>query len=153
MNFTDPYSLAHRSGVTTAVSSPLGDRLFGGLSFAFTTAAEQPLAPHAILNPATALHLNFDTGKSSTSTKIAIIRRLLQGELDHSNEITRAMKKVADGELRIVVEVSKADIIAALIRLKREVAPKMKITLLGAHESWMVGPNSSPSLDHSKTRR
>ena len=54
------------------------------------------------------------------------------------------MKKVAEGDLRIVVEVSKADIIAALIRLKREVAPKMKITLLGAHESWMV--RSSPDL-------
>ena len=49
---------------------------------------------------------------------------------------------VADGELRLVVEVSKADIIAALVRLKREVAPEMKITLLGAHESWMVCPIS-----------
>lgn len=135
--------LAHRSGVTTAVSFPITNRLFGGLSFAFTTSAEHPLAPHAIVNSATALHLNFETGKSSTSTKIAFIRRLLLGELDHSNEITRAMGKVAEGDLRLVVEVSKADIIAALIRLKREVAPGMKITLLGAHESWMVCPSLS----------
>ena len=126
--------------MTTAVASPFTSRLFGGLSFAFTTSAEHPLAPHAIVDPATALHLNFETGKASTSTKIAFIRRLLLGELDHDNEITAAMKQVAKGELRLVIEVSKADIIAGLVRLKRDVAPDMKITLLGAHESWMVSP-------------
>jgi hypothetical protein len=48
------------------------------------------------------------------------------------------MKKVAKGELRLVVEVTKADIMGALVRLKREVAPEMKMTFVGAHESWMV---------------
>lgn len=131
-------SLAYRSGVTTAVSSPLTSRLFGGLSFAFSTSAPHPLAPHAIVNSATALHLNFQTSKDSTSTKIATIRRLLLGELDETNEITEAMKKAAKGELRLVIQVTKADIMGALVRLKREVAPKIKMTFVGAHESWMV---------------
>jgi hypothetical protein len=124
--------------VTTAVSSPLSSHLFGGVSFAFSTSAAHPLSPHAIINPATALHLNFHTGKESTSTKIAFIRRLLRGESDEVNEITEAMKKVAKGELRLVIDVTKADIMGALVRLKREVAPKVQMTFVGAHESWMV---------------
>ena len=90
------------------------------------------------MNPATALHLNFQTSKDSTSTKIAFIRRLLNGELDESNEITKVMQEVKKGEMRLVVEVTKADIMAALVRLKRDVAPEMKMTFIGGHESWMV---------------
>jgi hypothetical protein len=63
---------------------------------------------------------------------------LLLGELDEVNEITKVMKKVSKGELRLVVEVTKADIMAALVRMKRDVAPDMKMTFVGAHESWMV---------------
>ena len=48
------------------------------------------------------------------------------------------MKKVAKGETRLVVEVTKADIMGALIRLKRDVAPEMKMIFMGGHESWMV---------------
>jgi transcription antitermination factor NusA-like protein len=96
------------------------------------------LAKNAIVNRATALHVNFQTSKDSTSTKIAFIRRLLKGEVDESNEITEVMKKVAKGEVRLVVEVTKADIMGALVRMKRDVAPDMKMTFIGGHESWMV---------------
>lgn len=82
------------------------------------------------------------TTKGSTSTKMALIRRLLLGGLDVDNQITRAMKKVVAGKLRLVVAVDKADIMASLIRLKEAVAPEMKLTFLGAHESWLVGPTS-----------
>jgi hypothetical protein len=92
-----------------------------------------------------ALSINFHTSKDSTSTKIAFIRRLLLGELDEVNEITEVMKKVAKGELRLVVEVTKADIMAALVRLKREIAPKLKMTFVGAHESWMVSALYHPA--------
>lgn len=63
---------------------------------------------------------------------------MLKGELNEDNEITEVMKKVAKGDMRVVVEVAKADIMGALIRLKREVAPEMKMTFILAHESWMV---------------
>ena len=69
---------------------------------------------------------------------------MLLGELDEVNEITEVMKKVSKGELRLVVEVTKADIMAALVRMKREVAPEMKMTFVGAHESWMVSSYISP---------
>jgi hypothetical protein len=62
--------------------------------------------------------------------------------LDEVNEITEVMKKVKEGEMRVVVEVTKADIMAALVRMKRDVAPKMKMTFIGAHESWMVSHTS-----------
>ena len=58
--------------------------------------------------------------------------------MDESNEITEVMKKVAKGETRLVVEVTKADIMGALIRMKRDVAPEMKMIFMGGHESWMV---------------
>jgi hypothetical protein len=48
------------------------------------------------------------------------------------------VKEVKRGERRLVVEVAKADVMAAMVRLKRDVAPGMKMTFLGAHESWMV---------------
>jgi hypothetical protein len=58
--------------------------------------------------------------------------------MDETNEITEVMKKVAKGEMRLVVEVTKADIMGALVRMKRDVAPDMKMTFIGGHESWMV---------------
>jgi len=67
---------------------------------------------------------------------------LLLGELDEVNEITEVMKKVSKGEMRLVVEVTKADIMATLVRMKRDVAPEMKMTFVGAHESWMVSSSS-----------
>ncbi|ORY35366.1 hypothetical protein BCR39DRAFT_509101 [Naematelia encephala] len=135
--------IAYRAGVTAGVGFPIvsggaSGSLFAGLSFAFSTSGAHPLAKGAILNPAAALHLALDNSKISTSTKIGILRRLLQGKVEEETEVTEALQKVAKGELRLVVDVNKADIIAALVRLKKEVAPKMKLTLLGAAESWML---------------
>ncbi|KAK4684354.1 hypothetical protein P7C73_g5825, partial [Tremellales sp. Uapishka_1] len=130
--------LAYRSGVTTGVAYPISASLIGGLSYSFSTSSPHPLAPDAILNPAAALHLGFEDAKYSISTKIAILRRLLLGESGAKTELTRAFKDVAKGKLRVVVEVSNADHMGALVRLKREVAPDMKMTFLGGHEAWLV---------------
>lgn len=130
--------LAYRSGVATAVAFPISFNLFAGLSFSFSVGSPHPLSHHAILNPGAALHLTMDNSRVSISTKIAILRRLLLGEEDEETELTRAMESVAKGELRLVVHVSKADVMAALVRLKKEIAPQMKMTFLGGHEAWMV---------------
>ena len=83
----------------------------------------------------------------SFSTKIAALRRLLAGELNVTNsEVTEIFKEIKRGERRVVIEVHKADWIAALIRLKREDAPGMRMTILGGHESWMVRSLSSCSV-------
>lgn len=135
-------SLAYRSGLTTAVAFPISSSLFSGLSFSFSTSSPHPLSPHAILNPAAALHLSLDNAKLSISTKIAVLRRLLLGEVGEYSELTQAMESVAKGEMRLVVQVSKADVMAALVRLKKEVAPQMRMTFLGGHEAWMVSSSS-----------
>lgn len=134
------YRLAYRSGVTTAVAYPLSESMFAGMSYSFSTSAIHALSPNAILNPAAALHLNleFEGPKPSRSTKIAVLRELLAGKIAEVSEVTEVMGAVAKGQLQVVVEVNKADTIAALIRLKREVAPDMRITILGGAESWLV---------------
>nr|XP_031860080.1 uncharacterized protein CI109_004444 [Kwoniella shandongensis]KAA5527152.1 hypothetical protein CI109_004444 [Kwoniella shandongensis] len=132
-------SLAYRAGVTTAVAYPISNSEFEGISYAFSTGAPHPLAEGAIQNPYAALHIALDdNSKSSISTKIAILRRLLLGEVDEKTELVEALKKAAKGELTLVVKTSKADVIAAVVRLKKEVGDKVKITILGGHESWLI---------------
>lgn len=134
-------SLAHRSGVTTGVAFPISSSssLLYGLSYSFTLSAPHALAPNAILDPAAALHLSITPGKLSISTKIAALRRLLKGEVEEETELTDLFKKVHQGAIRLVIEVHKADVMAALIRLKKEVGGHVKMTFLGGFESWMVG--------------
>ena len=80
--------------------------------------------------------------KTSISTKLAVLRKLLQSGSDEEDdsEIVKEVKAVKRGERRLVVEVDKADVIASLVRLKRDVAPGARITILGGAESWIVGP-------------
>lgn len=132
------FSLAYSSGVTTIVAYPISSSFISGLSFSFSPSAPHSLARHAIQNPSAALHLSLVNTPTSISSKIAILRRLLLGEIEGHTEVVQAFKKVANGELRLVVEVSSADAISALVRLKREVGRKLKITILGGHESWLV---------------
>jgi len=133
-------SLAYRSGVTTAVTAPISSSMFSGLSYAHSLGAEHPLSPGAIANPAAALHISLSNTKISISSKIAVLRKLLQSSTqeEETSEIVKEIKSVKRGERRLVVEVDKADVIAAVIRLKREVAPGARITILGGTESWMV---------------
>lgn len=134
------YSWAYRSGVTAAVASPLSGGLFSGLSYAFSTSALTSLSQGAIINPAAALHIALDNSKQSISTKLAVLRHLLQSssEAEETSEIVKEIKAVKRGERRLVVEVNKADVIASIVRLKREVAPGARITILGGTESWLV---------------
>lgn len=125
--------------MTTGVTFPKSSSLFSGLSYAFSTSAEHPLAEGAILNPSAALHLSLSgSSKYSVSTKIAVLRRLLAGELELDNELTDVISEVKHGERRLVVSVEGADHMAALVRLKRDSAPGMKMTFLGAQESWLI---------------
>ncbi|WVQ99842.1 hypothetical protein IAU59_006985 [Kwoniella sp. CBS 9459] len=130
--------LAYRSGVTTAVVSPKSTSFLSGISFAFSPSAPHPLSHGAIQNPYGALHITLDNSKTSVSSKIAILRRLLLGEVDEKTELSEALREVAKGKWRLVVNVDKADSIATLIRLKTEVAEKAKITVLGGQEAWLV---------------
>ncbi|WVW85777.1 hypothetical protein I302_107815 [Kwoniella bestiolae CBS 10118] len=139
--------LAYRSGVTTAVVSPKTSSWISGFAYAFSPESEHSLEHHSIQNPLTALHISLDNSKSSVSSKIAILRKLLSGHSHHASsssedeegtELVRAFESIRKGELRLVIRTDKADVIASLIRLKRDVADKAKITILGGQESWIV---------------
>ena len=129
--------------MTTAVTSPLSSSsgIFSGLSYAWSTSAYHALEPHAIVSHSAALHISLTNSKTSISTKLAVLRKLLQSGNDEEDdsEIVKEIKAVKRGERRLVVEVDKADVIASLVRLKRDVAPGARITILGGLESWIVG--------------
>jgi hypothetical protein len=124
--------------VTKGVAYPISASLISGLSYAFSTSAKHSLEPHAILNPDAALHISLESGKYGTSTKLAILRRLLTSEANNATEIWQVLDQVKHGQRRLIVEVNSADDIASLVRLKRDWAPGMKMTIMGGQESWMV---------------
>ncbi|KAL7420676.1 hypothetical protein Q5752_004627 [Cryptotrichosporon argae] len=129
--------LALRSGVTTAIVSPISRTFLSGLSVVFSTGAHHALEEGAIVERAAALHVQLDMGGLGTSTKIALMRQLLLGEKGEG-EVKAAFEAVRSGERRLVVVVNKADVIASVVALKKEVAPDAKITILGGAEAWMV---------------
>nr|XP_018261300.1 amidohydrolase [Kwoniella dejecticola CBS 10117]OBR83458.1 amidohydrolase [Kwoniella dejecticola CBS 10117] len=150
--------LAYKSGVTTAVIAPKGSSWISGISYSFSPEAEHLLSKGAIQNKANALWIKLDNSKISTSSKIAILRKLLSGSHSHhvdmaegikeeeeETELVSAFKKVSKGELRLVVKTDKADHIASLIRVKEEVAKDAKITILGGQESWIVADELAAS--------
>ncbi|KAF9225904.1 carbohydrate esterase family 9 protein [Gyrodon lividus] len=134
--------LAYRSGVSTAVTSPIFDGLLGGLSTHFFLGAQHQLEKEAVLKDVTAVHVAVvhRSGGTSVSTQIAALRRLLLGP--YTGERGTWFKAVVKGELPLVVNVKNADIIATLLKLKHEVeavsGTLMKMTLVGAAEAHLV---------------
>ena len=73
--------LAHRSGVSTAVTSPIPAGLLGRLGTHFSVGANHKLEKEAVLTDVTAVHvavLHRDGGPG-VSTQIAGLRHLLLG--------------------------------------------------------------------------
>ncbi|EIW61570.1 composite domain of metallo-dependent hydrolase [Trametes versicolor FP-101664 SS1] len=130
--------VAHRAGVTYATTSfsrsPvfLRDQFMGGLSATFRTGAPHALDRTAIIKPITALHvsigrappISFAPSAASLSTEIATLRHLLLDGEDTRTQTGDWFKKAAEGAIPLVIEVSSADIMATLIRLKSEVEEK-----------------------------
>lgn len=129
--------MAYKEGVTTGVTWPVSEGFVNGLAYSFSTSAEHPLQKGAIGHPGPALALTLTSKVESVSTKIALLRKLLAGE-GVKGELAEAFKRAAAGELRLVVEVTSADQIAALIRLKQNDAKKLALTLFAGEEAWML---------------
>ncbi|KAF8584419.1 carbohydrate esterase family 9 protein [Ramaria rubella] len=132
--------LAHRSGVTLAITAPSGTGFWRGLSTAFSTGAEHALARGAIVQEVAALHVVVGHGGiASVGTEVAVLRRLLmegvkRGEGPFGDVVTGAMP--------LVVGVESADVMATLLRLKGEVEARsgraMQLTFAGAAEAWRL---------------
>ena len=75
--------MAYRAGVTSGIVSPTNAGGFlSGLSVKFSTSAPHKLAPGAVIKDIVALHISTRKGTQvSTSTQIALLRQLLDGEV------------------------------------------------------------------------
>ncbi|TFK55529.1 composite domain of metallo-dependent hydrolase [Heliocybe sulcata] len=131
--------LAYRSGVTVATSSLTKVGLFvgpnsiiSGLSTTFRTGAAHALEDGAVVKEITALHVNIGRphpvgGRHglgpgvSVSTEIAALRRLLLEGESKDTETGRWFRGAAEGTIPLVIEVSSADIMASLLKLKTDI--------------------------------
>ncbi|KAL5631170.1 hypothetical protein ACGC1H_006866 [Rhizoctonia solani] len=134
--------LAHRAGVTTAVSAPVSRDLFSGASVAFRTGAAHKLEDGAIVNSAPALHVNVRHGsRVSVSTQIATLRRLLLKNVAEKNR-HGLVAKALDGQVPLVITVHKADDMATLLELKTEIedltSVPLRVTFAGATEAHLI---------------
>ncbi|KAI0030405.1 carbohydrate esterase family 9 protein [Vararia minispora EC-137] len=130
--------LAYRSGVTKAITAPLHSGFFAGLGTAFSTGAAHKLAPGAVLQEMTGLHVtvaHLGPGTPSISTQVAALRALLLGGRG-------VWAHVASGKVTLVVEAYSADVIATLIELKGEVErvkeSTLQLTIVGAAEAHIL---------------
>ncbi|KZT52270.1 hypothetical protein CALCODRAFT_487269 [Calocera cornea HHB12733] len=134
--------IAHRSGVSTAVTAPTSSGFLSGLSGAFSTGAWNKAEKGGIIQPVTALHIAIGHRGSipSISAQVAGLRHLLstskEGEIWWS---------VAHGSIPLIVQVHSADVMSTLILLKHEIqiqfGSTMKLSFAGANEAWMVAKN------------
>ncbi|THU89863.1 hypothetical protein K435DRAFT_280938 [Dendrothele bispora CBS 962.96] len=138
--------LAYRSGVTSAITAPVssGSGFISGLSTAFCTGAPHALSEGAVLKQVTALHMGVSMSASGVSvgTQVGVLRKLLLGE--KKGELGKAIQRVLNGEIPLVVSVDSADIMTSLIRLKKEVEDafgeekRIKMTFDKAAEAHLV---------------
>ncbi|KAF8444526.1 composite domain of metallo-dependent hydrolase [Boletus edulis BED1] len=134
--------LAYHGGVTSAITPPTSYGLVAGLSTAFSTGAAHALEEGAVIQDVAALHVNIHrgSGSPSVSSQIAALRHLLL-EAASGTPFDRVVK----GEIPLVVQTQNADIIASLIKLKKEVEAskgvELKLTLAGAAEAHLLAKN------------
>ncbi|KAK7470191.1 hypothetical protein VKT23_001629 [Stygiomarasmius scandens] len=119
--------LAYRSGVTSAITPPSSSGFLSGLSTVFSTGSSHALERGAVLKPVTALHVGISmNGEKSVATQVGVLRRMLLSGLKEETqaeegELGAVVRKVLDGTLPLIISVDSADIMASLIRLKKEV--------------------------------
>ncbi|KIJ18775.1 hypothetical protein PAXINDRAFT_71407 [Paxillus involutus ATCC 200175] len=132
--------LAYRAGVTSAITAPTSYGLVSGLSTVFFTGAAHALEEGAVIQETAALHINIGhsrSGSPSVSTQIAALRRLLLGSVSGT-----PFDLAAKGEIPIVVQAQNADIVASLIKLKKEIEAStntaLRLTVAGAAEAHLL---------------
>ncbi|CAG8526980.1 2810_t:CDS:10 [Acaulospora morrowiae] len=134
--------VAYRSGVLTAITSPLSYRgVITGISVAFKTGA-QTVIDHkdgeVILKESVALHAQIGTPFKD----VAHLRRILINGLT-SNSSDNMFGLAAHGKIPLIVYTHSKDEIASLIRLKEKVSSygcKVKFVILGGAEAHLLAP-------------
>jgi len=132
--------LVYRAGVTAAVVAPRGEGLLSGHAVAFATGASHRLETGAVLHTSAGVHVSIrhcDSGPS-VSTQVGMLRSLLLQTHAESETFVDVLK----GKTPLVIKADNADIIAALIELKREVEEEtrvsLQVTIVGAAEAHIL---------------
>ncbi|KAH9061388.1 carbohydrate esterase family 9 protein [Lactarius vividus] len=134
--------LAYRAGVSRAFTAPSHSGLIGGLG------VEHKLEKGAVHQEVTALHLSIVHGtmQPSVSTQIATLRQRLFAAHTHGehDEISARFVDVVQGRIPLVIETHSVDVIATLIKLKREFEVRtgrlLRLTIAGATEAHILAP-------------
>ncbi|KAL7413707.1 hypothetical protein BDY24DRAFT_340073 [Mrakia frigida] len=144
--------IAHQAGLLTSISHPSSPGLVSGLSTAFRNSASNILAPGAIAQDVASLHVVIGHGggggrsygggsTGSISEQIRALKNLLLGAED-GTELGEWFEKVSKGKLPLAISVTKADHIASILILKKEVekktGSKLRIVLEGGQEAHLL---------------
>ncbi|KAK4166878.1 hypothetical protein QBC43DRAFT_376846 [Cladorrhinum sp. PSN259] len=142
-------------GVTKAISAPkhTGAKTHHGTSVGFLTGAETPFDKNAVFASDVAVHYSLDpsakTGSTpSISAAVGALRQKLL-EAAASNKTVKDvysepafLKKVVQGSLPLVITVHSADVIAAVLKVKKTVehatGTTLRLVIYGGGESWLL---------------
>ncbi|PFH48493.1 hypothetical protein AMATHDRAFT_5747 [Amanita thiersii Skay4041] len=129
--------LAHRSGVTAAITAPVGSGFLLGVSTAFDTGAPDALGRGAVIQEDVAIHVAINPSLDvSVSTQMATLRRLV------FEDAGKIWERVRKGDMTLAVHVDSADIMVNLIKLKANYEEtntrKLKMTFVGATEAHLI---------------
>lgn len=162
---TKKLRVAHRYGVTRAVSAPVfsSGNTHHGTSVGFLTSASSSSSPGAVFAPDAAVHYTLDlaakrgTDTPTTASAVAALRHKLLSAVSSLalNETipdpfseAAFLRKAISGALPLALTVHSADTIAALLRVKSDVeaalasssspSTTLRLLLLGASESPLL---------------
>ncbi|GAC75374.1 hypothetical protein PANT_15c00040 [Moesziomyces antarcticus T-34] len=133
---------ARASGVTKAIVFPQSDTFFSGISTRFDTGAQTVLDEGAVLDDEVAVHITLSHnggGGPSISEQIGLLRQLLtanEGSAKGSDS-TSVWRRVAAGDLPLVVTALRADHISQVLRLI-DAFPSVRLVISGAAEGHLV---------------
>ncbi|EJD36586.1 composite domain of metallo-dependent hydrolase [Auricularia subglabra TFB-10046 SS5] len=145
--------VAYRAGVATAVVAPIASGVFSGISAALRLGETHALAPGAVVKETVALHVTIARPSASViqashglqipsiSTQISALRRLLTDNVQ--GETGRLFHRAAKGDIPLVITVTSADAMAALLRLKKDLESsragyKLRMVFLQANEAHLL---------------
>ncbi|KAK4462691.1 hypothetical protein QBC42DRAFT_296680 [Cladorrhinum samala] len=152
---TQKLNISYVYGVTKAISAPAhtGGNNHHGTSVGFLTGAKTALEKNAVFASDVAVHYTLDLSSKGGSTPSisaavgALRQKLLAAAA--SNETSKDayseeafLKKVVNGSLPLVVTVQSADVIAAILKVKKTVehatGSPLPLVIYGGAESWLV---------------
>ncbi|KAI9312586.1 hypothetical protein BX666DRAFT_1984528 [Dichotomocladium elegans] len=133
---------AYKSGVTAIVSQPMTapGELLAGVSVAFRAGIRNTMLDtnSTFIRREAALHFQIvHTGDMTVSQQIAMIRHLLQSNID-GNTTTNVFARASQGLIPVFVNTDDMDEIVLIARLKRDSLPLVKFVILGGAEAHLA---------------